>query len=351
MEYRSFPDVPHHYSSDIDLVKQSDYVVWVSPKLDGTNITIWDGDDEGTPAVGSHSRELPPWSDNSGAATLVRFHAETRRVLANFLRMTPRLYGEYMVKNAVDTYYDSMWQTICLFAAGAPGQWEWVPLWETHIRHRCYHDPKQLTEKDARVLAVPAVKMTVKEAIAKYENGGSLSLDDVAVFGIDPAKDPKLDTWEGVVLHGPLTRKNGDPCLVKIVNPKYREGKHQRALENRLAVEFGFTPLEKMVVDLLTPERISHRWDALGGLDTFTNRKDAAQALASSLLADVLKEDLAPSIMPIVEEQTRLAPRVRAGEKVRVPDLPNIKLGTVYKAIKVTVYGWMVTNARYPESM
>ena len=85
---------------------------YVFPKLDGTNASLWAGEDGGVQA-GSRNRKLALDSDNHGFA-----NSCTRDpLLIKFFQENPgkRLFGEWLVPHTLKTYRDDAWRKFYVF--------------------------------------------------------------------------------------------------------------------------------------------------------------------------------------------------------------------------------------------
>ena len=338
-----YHEVVNHYSAEVDLDQYADLEVAVTPKLDGTNINFW-RDESGTVQVGSHRRHLELGEENAGSQMLLLTHEPTQEMIKNLTRVGHRVYGELMVKHTVSTYFDWVWHNVFIYDIRNPDGTK-MPTGDLlpFVIDRSF--------PEARLFTLPYCPMPLAKAIDRYAQGGSLPGYDEAAYGINPKKDVEYKTWEGVVLHHPdLRKRNGESCAVKIVNPLYRERNRQEGHERTLAMKIGCTPFDQLIQELVTPERIAHRFHAMGGISAFTDHKDCHLRLSKNLLADLMKEEFFNSLEPIIDLQIEMAPQVRAGQKgTRVPELPTIKTGSAFRAVKQIVYSWLSENARFPE--
>jgi ATP-dependent RNA circularization protein (DNA/RNA ligase family) len=87
--------------------------VYVFPKLDGTNASIWLED--GELCAGSRNRKLSVDSDNAGFYNW----ALTQKNLKVMLQRNPNLsfYGEWLVPHSLKTYRDDAWRKFYIFDA------------------------------------------------------------------------------------------------------------------------------------------------------------------------------------------------------------------------------------------
>ena len=88
-----------------------DGLVYVFPKIDGTNGSIWSND--GIVHCGSRNRELELTADNAG---FMRETVSDARYL-KFFEANPdlRLYGEWLVPHSLKTYQDDAWRKFYVF--------------------------------------------------------------------------------------------------------------------------------------------------------------------------------------------------------------------------------------------
>ena len=85
---------------------------YVFPKIDGTNASVWLGDD-GELRAGSRIRELAVDNDNAGFCAW----AMKQDNLVRFVKAHPnvRLYGEWLVPHSLRTYRDDAWKRFYVF--------------------------------------------------------------------------------------------------------------------------------------------------------------------------------------------------------------------------------------------
>jgi len=85
---------------------------YIFPKIDGTNASVWLGEDEKLHA-GSRRRELSLEDDNSG---FYKYACDDIALVA-FLSQNPhlRLYGEWLVPHTLKTYSEDAWRKFYVF--------------------------------------------------------------------------------------------------------------------------------------------------------------------------------------------------------------------------------------------
>lgn len=110
MEYLRYQHIERYGNDEVDGINIG--TCYVFPKIDGTNASVWLGDD-GQIKAGSRTRELSHESDNAGFYAYV----QTSGKLLGFFSKYPgvRLYGEWLVPHSLKTYEDSAWRKFYIF--------------------------------------------------------------------------------------------------------------------------------------------------------------------------------------------------------------------------------------------
>lgn len=85
---------------------------FVFPKIDGTNASLWLGDD-GRLCAGSRNRELSLDNDNAGFMAWAVQDEKIKSFFAEF--PTARLYGEWLVPHSLKTYRHDAWRRFYVF--------------------------------------------------------------------------------------------------------------------------------------------------------------------------------------------------------------------------------------------
>lgn len=110
MEFRKYQHVERFGTSEVENIEIG--TCYVFPKIDGTNSSVWLGDD-GMIHAGSRNRELTFEKDNAGFYAAV---SKDERVMA-YLQEHPtqRLFGEWLVPHSLKTYRDDAWRRFYVF--------------------------------------------------------------------------------------------------------------------------------------------------------------------------------------------------------------------------------------------
>lgn len=85
--------------------------VYVFPKLDGTNASVWFED--GELAAGSRNRKLSVENDNAGFFNWAKTQENLQRMVKDYPFCT--FYGEWLVPHSLTTYRDDAWRKLYLF--------------------------------------------------------------------------------------------------------------------------------------------------------------------------------------------------------------------------------------------
>lgn len=110
MEFRKYQHIERFGTMEVDGIEMGN--VYVFPKIDGTNSSVWLGED-GQIHAGSRRRELSLDQDNAGFMNAI---TKDNRVMA-YLRKHPthRLFGEWLVPHSLKTYRVDAWRRFYVF--------------------------------------------------------------------------------------------------------------------------------------------------------------------------------------------------------------------------------------------
>ena len=135
MEFRKYQHVERFGTDEVRGIEVG--TNYVFPKIDGTNASIWLGDD-GEMHCGSRNREISEDEDNAGFYKW----ATNQTNLAQFVHSYPflRLYGEWLVPHSLRTYRGDAWKRFYVFDVSEESEDEsnlipyetYQPLMETY---------------------------------------------------------------------------------------------------------------------------------------------------------------------------------------------------------------------------
>lgn len=110
MEFRKYQHIERFETDEVQGIELG--LNYIFPKIDGTNGSVWLGDD-GEIKAGSRRRELSLESDNAGFYAFVI----NNQNIINYIKEHPthRLYGEWLVPHSLKTYKDDAWRKFYIF--------------------------------------------------------------------------------------------------------------------------------------------------------------------------------------------------------------------------------------------
>lgn len=112
MEFRKYQHVERFGTDDVKGINIGE--CYIFPKIDGTNGSIWLGDD-GEVKAGSRNRELGlgKGEDNQGFYKYIKKQDNIKEFLKEYSRL--RLYGEWLVPHTLKTYREDAWHEFYVF--------------------------------------------------------------------------------------------------------------------------------------------------------------------------------------------------------------------------------------------
>jgi len=110
MEFRKYQHIERYGNSEVEGLEIGNCFVF--PKIDGTNSSVWLGDDNIVHG-GSHNRELTLDNDNAGFYNAVINDTKIIAYLAK--HPTHRLFMEWLVPHSLKIYRDDAWRKYYIF--------------------------------------------------------------------------------------------------------------------------------------------------------------------------------------------------------------------------------------------
>jgi len=251
--FRPYDHLEKFDHSEVEGVDQGS--VFVFPKLDGTNASVWMHDD-GNPTnnpmggcktveCGSRSRHLLEGADNHGFRVWVQ---ENRGMLREALRRLPRgarLYGEWMVPHSLKTYREEVWRRFWVFDVWVPTTESWQPIDHERGRYLSWDEYSALLEDSGVDLIMPlcVVDNPSKAQLQTFIEQNTYLIADGAGVG------------EGIVLKNYDWRNRyGRQPWAKIVRNAFKEQNAMafgvRKVKGESVVEF------EIAVATVTPELV-----------------------------------------------------------------------------------------------
>ena len=110
MEFKKYQHIERFGTDDVKGINRG--TCYIFTKIDGTNGSVWLGDDDEVKA-GSRNRELTLEEDNQGFYK----HIKEKDNIKQFLKDNPklRLFGEWLVPHTLKTYKDNAWEKFYVF--------------------------------------------------------------------------------------------------------------------------------------------------------------------------------------------------------------------------------------------
>lgn len=231
LEFMKYPHLERFGNLEVTGIEHG--VVYVFPKIDGTNASMWfDGT---TFHYGSRNRELSLDSDNAGFMAMIEltnYGDSYKTFLVNHPHL--RLYGEWLVPHTLTNYRDDAWRRFYVFDVFDTQQQLFLPYSEYYTLMRNYE-----------IDIVPCYKA--------YKNGG---YEDFLAI----AKEMKFLLKDET--------KFGEGCVIKRYD-----------FQN----QYGRTVWAKIVLAEFKEKHVAHQPDT-GGTDAF--EEQVANALVTSALVD-----------------------------------------------------------------
>lgn len=244
---------------------------YVFPKIDGTNASIWLGDDN-TIQAGSRTRVLSIDNDNAGFYEWVLEQENIKKMLLE--NPDIRLYGEWLVPHSLKTYREDAWRNFYVFDVIEEIQEE-----DGEFRYLPYEEYKVLCE-EYNVNYIPPLKI-IKNG--EYEN----FVHELAnnIYLIEDGKG----NGEGIVLKNySFVNKYGRVTWAKIITSEFKEKHHKemgapevenKIIEDSIADEYVTTALCEKVHAKIENE-----------LGEFNNKQ--IPRLLNTVYHDVITEEL-----------------------------------------------------------
>ena len=181
-------------------------ITYVFPKLDGTNASVWLGED-GKVHTGSRDRDLTEGSDNAGFRGWVRENEE--KFLGFLLKFSSyTLYGEWLVPHTLKTYREDAWRKFYIF-----------DMYNRDTEQYLSYDVYQTLLKDAGLDYLAPLAIVKNGTLETY-----LKTLEKNVFLIEDGKG----VGEGVVIKNyDWVNRYGRVVWAKLINNAFKEEHHK----------------------------------------------------------------------------------------------------------------------------
>lgn len=202
MEFKKYQHLERYGNQSVSDIELGE--VYVFPKIDGTNASVW-LNDEGEVTAGSRNRELSHEQDNAGFYNYIVADEKIKKMLNENPKL--RLYGEWLVPHSLKTYRENAWRKFYIFDVilhKSDEEFEYLP----------YNEYKKILDVYDLEYIVPLGVMKG----GNYDN--FIHYLDKNQYLIEDGKG----NGEGIVLKNyNYTNYNGEIRWAKIVSSEFKE--------------------------------------------------------------------------------------------------------------------------------
>ena len=225
MNFKSYMHVERYGNSEVEGIEHG--TCFVFPKIDGTNASVWLGDD-GRVKAGSRTRQLSLDADNAGFLAWVEKQDNLKAyLLAN---PTHRLFGEWLVPHTLKTYRQDAWRRFWIFDVQAD---------DTYLSYDVYNVELQKHGLDYVVPMFRAENIHLEYLIKALEKNTFL-IQEGAGLG------------EGVVVKNyDFINRYGNVVWAKVVRQEFKEENAKTFGINTIGL---MEPVEKRIADKFVTE-------------------------------------------------------------------------------------------------
>ena len=238
---------------------------FVFPKIDGTNASVWLGDD-GLVRAGSRTRQLSIGSDNAGFYAWV---SQQDNLIA-YLNANPthRLFGEWLVPHTLKTYRKDAWRRFWIFDVQTDDG--------TYISYDTYSPELEKFGLDYVVPMFKAENIHLEYLIRALEQNTFL-IDEGSGFG------------EGVVVKNyDFINRHGETVWAKVVRQAFKEENAKTFGINTIGL---IDPVEKRIVDKFVTEAMVEKVYAKIVNETGAWESKYIPRLLNTVFYDLVREE------------------------------------------------------------
>ena len=224
--FKSYMHVERYGNSEVEGIEHG--TCFVFPKIDGTNASVWLGDD-GEVKAGSRTRQLSLEADNAG---FLAWALQQNASLKAYLQCNPthRLFGEWLVPHTLKTYRQDAWRRFWIFDVQAD---------DTYLSYDVYNVELQKHGLDYVVPMFRAENIHLEYLLKALEKNTFL-IQEGAGLG------------EGVVVKNyDFINRYGNVVWAKVVRQEFKEENAKTFGINTIGL---VDPVEKKIVDKFVTE-------------------------------------------------------------------------------------------------
>lgn len=260
MEFKKYQHLERFGTTEVLNIELG--TVYVFPKIDGTNASVWLGDDGATVCAGSRTRQLSLEKDNAGFFAWVQEQDNIREFLENNPDL--RLYGEWLVPHSLKTYRNDAWRDFYVFDV--------VDVNGDYLSYDMY---KPILEK-FNINYIPPIKIitngSYEDFVFQMNSNNNYLIQDGKGMG------------EGVVLKNySFVNKYGRTTWAKIVSSEFKE-KHTKEMG---APEVGYRIVEQDIVDEFVTQAFCEK--ELAKIEDFTSKQ--IPRLLNTIFYELVREE------------------------------------------------------------
>lgn len=263
MEFKKYIHLERFGATEVENIEIGK--CYVFPKIDGTNASVWLGDD-GYIKAGSRNRELSLEKDNAGFYDYVIQNGD----LSAFTASNPnlRLYGEFLVPHSLKTYRENAWRQFYVF-----------DVMDENDGFLSYDEYQPLL-KEYNIEYIPPIKI--------IKNG---SYDDF-VYQMNQNNNFLIEDGKGmgegvVVKNYNYVNKYGRVCWAKIVSSEFK-AKHTKEMG---APEVEHKMVEDEIVNRFVTKALCEKVRAKIELDEGCWKSMYIPRLLNTVYYDLIREE------------------------------------------------------------
>ena len=227
MQFNEYQHIERFGMPEVEFIEQGK--CYIFPKIDGTNASVWMGDD-GEIHAGKRHAELTLEKDNAGFFACIREHNGIRKLLEAYSNI--RLFGEWLVPHSLETYREDCWQKFYVFDVEV----QWENGYTFYLPYEYYK--KMLDEYHIDYIPPLAIiERPTKDQLISYLDKNIYLIKDGCGVG------------EGIVIKNYEFRSpNGKQIWAKMVRSEFKE-LHARKMMNPDRPMRGCDTIENRIID------------------------------------------------------------------------------------------------------
>jgi hypothetical protein len=211
MEFRKYQHIERFGTTEVKNIELGK--VYVFPKIDGTNGSLWQG------GAGSRKRELSLDNDNAGFYNWAVSNSKLRAFFVE--NPTLRLFGEWLVPHSLKTYREDAWNKFYVFDVA-------IDKYESEIKHEG-DDKLKYLHYDVYSELLDRYDIEYIRPICTIENASHEQLVNQLMKNVFLIEDGK-GVGEGIVIKNyDYYNKYGRQTWAKIVTSEFKE-KHTKEM-------------------------------------------------------------------------------------------------------------------------